>query len=402
MADPIEESFARTWRLLTVEKLRKSAGAIPALVLLFGAWLVWLGVGKISIYATSQNARIEAARYPEPIQASVDGVVISCNLALGQRVHDGEVLVRLNAQQYEIQLGEAQANMKADLGAIDALQQEIAAQEKAREAIAQLVDASTRAGHAKVAVTQTTQRFQQKEADVFKELSEKDLASKLDELKAERESATNRAQIRATSAQAAQDTSLQRATLFDRDVQIAALTKVLSDAQSRLDVLRSNIDSINFQIEGRMIRAHADGMLADIVPCTPGMTVTTQQRLATLLPDSEVRVVSSFKPEDAIGRIKPGQTATLRIDNYPWTQFGTVGGTVERIGSEPRDGLVRVELRVTRTNPAIPVVHGLTAVVEVQVERISPLQLLLRTIGRQVAPSTGPVTPAPATSGTEK
>jgi multidrug resistance efflux pump len=396
LVDPIEESFARTWRLLAIEKLRSSAGAIPALVVLFGAWLVWLSVGKISIYATSQKARMEAERYPEPIQAAVDGVAVSCNISLGQRVRDGEVLARLNAQQYELQLAEAQANMKADLGAIDALRQETVAQQRAREAIAQLVNASARAGHAKVAVSQTTERFQQKEADVLRELSEKDLASKLDELKAERENATSRAQVRATSAQAAQDTSLQQATLFDRDVQIAALTKLLSDAQSRVDVLRSTIDTINFQIEGRLIRAHADGTLADIIPCTPGMTITTQQRLATLLPDSEVRVVSSFKPEDTIGRVKPGQVAILRIDNYPWTQFGTVGATVDRIGSEPRDGLVRVELRVTRVNPSIPIVHGLTAIAEIQVERISPLQLLLRTIGRQVAPAQITANAAPA------
>lgn len=402
LAEQFEESFARTWRLLTFERVRSTGRAIPALVILFVAWLAWLVVGKISIYASSQQSRLETERYPEPIQAAVDGVISSCNLSLGQRVREGEVLVQLDARQYELQLGGAQANLKADVDAIEALDEEIAAQQRARDAISQLVNDSARAGHAKVTVSQTTERFQEKESEVLKKLNEHDLASKLDELKAEREHATNRAQVLATSAEAAQMTSTQRATLFDRDVQIAALTKVLTDAEAQVAVLSSTIESIKYEIQRRQVKASAAGALADVIPCTPGMTITPDRRLATLLPDSEVRVVALFKPEDAIGRVKPGQFATLRIDNFPWTQFGTVGATVERVGSEPRDGLVRVELRISKSNPAIPISHGLTAVSEIQVERISPLQLLLRTLGRQLTPppNTGG-TPAPvASSGT--
>ncbi len=389
--------------MVAVARLRSQSSSLAVLVVLFSAWVVWLVFGRVSIYASSQEAHFEADHFPQPIQAAVDGVVVMCNLSLSQRVHEHEVLLSLDARTYELQLLEAQANLKSDETAIAALQNEIAAQEKARDAIARLVGDSERVGHARVAISQTAERFQQKEAEVLKKLNEKELASKLDQLHAESENETTRAQVVASSAEAKQATSLQVATLFDRDVQISALNKVLTDAQSRHDVLLANIETINYEVERRRVRATAPGTLVDISPCVAGMTVTPDRKLATLLPDSRVRVAAWFKPEDAVGRVKIGQAATLRVDNFPWTQFGTVGATVERVGSEPRDGLVRVELAVTSPNPSIPIMHGLTAVTEIQVERISPFQLLLRTIGERIAPTGSSLDSSrkPAVAGSE-
>ena len=400
LADPLEDSFARTWRMVAVAKLRAQSTSLVVLVILFAAWLVWLVLGRVSIYASSQQAHFEADHFPQPIQAAVDGVVVMCNLSLSQRVHEHEVLLSLDARTYELQLLEAQANLRSDETAIVSLESEIGAQQKARDAIARLVNDSQRVGNARVAVSQTAERFQQKEADVLKKLNEKELASKLDQLHAESQNETTHAQVAASSAEAKQATSLQVATLYDRDVQISALNKLLTDAQSRRDVLLANIETTTYEVERRRVRATASGTLADISPCVAGMTVTPDRKLATLLPDSKVRVAAWFKPEDAVGRVQIGQSATLRVDNFPWTQFGTVGATVERVGSEPRDGLVRVELAVTNPNPSIPIMHGLTGVTEIQIERISPFQLLLRTIGERLSPTRSSPDPSGSSSAT--
>ena len=60
-----------------------------------------------------------------------------------------------------------------------------------------------------------------------------------------------------------------------------------------------------------------------------------------------------------------------------------LAATVSRVASEPRDGTLRVELEVDRSSSTrIPIQHGLTGTVEVEVERISPAGLLLRSLGR--------------------
>jgi membrane fusion protein (multidrug efflux system) len=94
-------------------------------------------------------------------------------------------------------------------------------------------------------------------------------------------------------------------------------------------------------------------------------------------------VIAEFQPADALGKVHPGQHATLRLQGFPWAQFGTVPAEVSRVAGDIRDGKVRVELAV---NPVagsrIPLQHGLPGSVEVEVERISPLALVLRSAGQ--------------------
>ena len=107
------------------------------------------------------------------------------------------------------------------------------------------------------------------------------------------------------------------------------------------------------------------------------------------------RVVAYF-PVSSVGRIRPGQAARLRLDGFPWTRYGLPEAAVVDVGTEPADGLVRVEMALTAGSaPAIPREHGLTGTAEVTVERLSPAQLVLRAAGRLL--TTKP-TPSAATT----
>jgi membrane fusion protein (multidrug efflux system) len=94
-------------------------------------------------------------------------------------------------------------------------------------------------------------------------------------------------------------------------------------------------------------------------------------------------VIAEFVPAAALGRVKAGQPARLRLTGFPWAQYGSVGAAVSSVGSEIRDGKVRVELTVRpEAASRIPAQHGLPGSVEVEVERISPAYLMLRAAGR--------------------
>ena len=86
-----------------------------------------------------------------------------------------------------------------------------------------------------------------------------------------------------------------------------------------------------------------------------------------------------------MGRIQTGQRARLRLEGFPWTEYGGVSATVSNVAGEPRSGRVRVELAVN-PDPAssIPLQHGLPGTIEVEVERVSPAVLLLRAAGRRL------------------
>jgi membrane fusion protein (multidrug efflux system) len=374
-------------------RLTRDAGLIGAAVLLLGGWFAWMVLGRVAIYAPAQQMKIESEKLPLHVEVPVEGVVVECSLTLGREVHENETLVRLDARSSELQRDQLQAQLAADQVTIDALQLQLDAQKKARNAVAELAKETQSAGRAKIAAAQTTLQFQQQQTAITERLRREALASELDMVKASGQAASLRAQAQAAAAQAALDSTSGRVTLSDRDVQIAALEKDLASARATEQIHRASLASTEYEIERRSVRALADGTLADITPCMPGLAVTPSQSLATLLPHANLHVVSFFRPEDAVGRVHPGQLARLRVDNFPWTQFGTVDAAVDRVGSEPRDGLVRVELDVTHPNPAIPLANGMTGSAEVEVERISPWHLLLRMGGQRISPPAQP--PAP-------
>jgi membrane fusion protein (multidrug efflux system) len=72
----------------------------------------------------------------------------------------------------------------------------------------------------------------------------------------------------------------------------------------------------------------------------------------------------------------------VRLEGFPWTQYGSTLARVSHVSGEVRDGQVRVELALdAASNNAIPFQHGLPAEVDVEVERLTPLQMILRSVG---------------------
>jgi membrane fusion protein (multidrug efflux system) len=100
--------------------------------------------------------------------------------------------------------------------------------------------------------------------------------------------------------------------------------------------------------------------------------------------------VAEFDPPAALGRIRPGQAARLRLKGFPWAQYGSIEGRVATVGNEIRDGRVRVECDVIGSAASlIPAQHGLPGSVEVRVEEISPAALALRVAGEWIGASRG-------------
>ena len=110
------------------------------------------------------------------------------------------------------------------------------------------------------------------------------------------------------------------------------------------------------------------------------------EKLGAIVPDGKLAVIAQFPPPAALGRVRSGQAARLRLQGFPWMQYGSVNATVTRVAGEVRDNSVRVELAVAGPSPgAIPLQHGLPGSVEVEVERVTPAELLLRSAGRMLA-----------------
>ena len=98
--------------------------------------------------------------------------------------------------------------------------------------------------------------------------------------------------------------------------------------------------------------------------------LTHNATVAQIVPDGELRIVASFRAA-AIGRIVPGQPVRLRLEAFPWADFGSLRGEVLRVASESVGGLIRVECSIDPASaPLIPCEHGLGGALEIEVEHV--------------------------------
>jgi len=66
------------------------------------------------------------------------------------------------------------------------------------------------------------------------------------------------------------------------------------------------------------------------------------EKIASILPSGTLVVTAQFPPDAAFGRIRRGQSATVRLEGFPWAEFGSVPATVARVAhgkGDRRDAL---------------------------------------------------------------
>jgi membrane fusion protein (multidrug efflux system) len=145
------------------------------------------------------------------------------------------------------------------------------------------------------------------------------------------------------------------------------------------------VDRLESELELRRVVAPVSGTVGEASNLKIGTVVSAGERLGAIVPGGSLKIVAQFQPADALGRIQTGQRARLRLDGFPWTQYGALSATVTRIANEVRDGLVRVELKPA-ADFQLALQHGLPGAAEVEVEQISPAALLLRVAGQALTP----------------
>lgn len=185
---------------------------------------------------------------------------------------------------------------------------------------------------------------------------------------------------------------------IDRQAHIAKLERTLADLRADAAMQEASIRRIEHELEQHLIRAPIDGRVAQAGKLRVGSVLQTAEVLGSIVPQGKVRAVAFF-PVATVGRVRAGQPARLRLDGYPWTQYGTLAAKVVAVGNEPIDGRVRVELvLVVASAPAIPLGHGLSGTAEVGIERASPAELVLRTVGKRLTTMQSHL-PAPIVEG---
>ena len=391
--------FSSTLRSLESEDVGGRGVLLLSIIVVAAACTIWMMVGKISVYAVSDRGRIEVDQTAHPVEPAVPGVIEKNVLELGIEVHAGDELIVLDSTSERIQLDQERARLTMNERVLGVVSRELAAERRGTDLQAQSAVVSQHAAHSRSQSAKVLADVAQQQNASIKALRDSDLASLGDALRSTGELATSQAAADQARIDIARIMLEQRTGTIDRAIRALRLEREQANLEGALAVSRTAIQQLEYDVRRRTIRAVIDGVIADVSPAPAGTAVVSGQKLATVVPLGRHRIVASYSPADAIGRVRPSQPAIVRLDGFPWAQYGTHHASVVQVASEPRDNTVRVELHVDQPNPKLPITHGLTGRVEIEVEQISPYAMLLRSLGALVTSPAPAQVPVPGRAG---
>jgi multidrug resistance efflux pump len=360
-------TFSRSLRSLEADGFRHSLSGLFLAASLLGVLGAWLGLARVAVYEVTDSARVELKSYPVEAAVASPHTVSASYLILGRVVQTGDILVKLAAASEEAKLAGEQARLTLQSQQHDRFQQALIqgqAAFSAAQAKAQAVfdEANTQYQNAEAAA-QAAEDQSAPGAPVLRGTANT-LHFALLQLQAQQQSQANSTLIR-----------------------LDALNHLALGLELDMAATQENINSLRAFLNEHTIRAPVSGRLGEIIDLQPGSVVSSGQRLAVIIPfQAGLRIVAYF-PVTALGRIQAGQPAHLRLNGFPWTQYGNISAQVVNVAQEARDGQLRVELTIL-PDPAspIPLQHGLAGTAAVEVERLSPAALVLRAAGQWLTP----------------
>ncbi|MCW5313996.1 HlyD family efflux transporter periplasmic adaptor subunit [Nostoc sp. KVJ3] len=109
--------------------------------------------------------------------------------------------------------------------------------------------------------------------------------------------------------------------------------KVILDNEQRLADVNSKISQSQLNVKYQELRAPVAGTVFDLQAKNPGFVATPTTKLLQIVPN-EKYIAEVFITNKDIGFVRKGMKADIRIDSFPYSEFGDIKGEVIGIGSD--------------------------------------------------------------------
>ncbi len=381
MASP----FSRTLRSLRSEQSAGWLVGLAALAFLFAGWLAWFTAARLPIYALSDDARLEVEQDVHPVSALAGGRIVEARAEVGKEVEVGEVLFELDSELERRRLDEEKARYQSLLKEIESLRVALTTERQGLGDSDNVTRAAIEEARARYEAEVAAAEAAEEKARRSLQLHEQGLTSDQELQEAQTEARKRRSEADAQRFMVERLRSDGRRESRDRQGKVDQIERELAELEGSAETSAATARRLEEEIARRLIRSPAAGRLGEVAKVRPGSVVAAGDRLATVIPESGLKVVANFPPSDALARVRRGQRAQMRLDGFPWTEYGSLPATVSRVSTEARDGRLRVDCAVTpAADSAIPLQHGMPGTLVVEIERVSPAELALRAAGKAV------------------
>ena len=322
---------------------------------------IWLSRQQVAIPVgfTSGKGRIEATEYG--IVTQRDGRIEAVLVAEGDRVAAGQVLVRMDVQDLQAELRQADALLRR-------------AREEKRQAFAQVSqkEADIKQSLSTIRLREDELALAKKDFERMQSLLQKDLIAKRQ---------FEEAQTRLRTAEAALAQEQAKKLMNEALVKQAAV--LIDQREAIIDAALANNQKIKAQISDGFLKSPVDGRVLDR-PAAPGELLAAGGKVLTVLNLDEV-YMTVFLPIEIAGRLSVGAEARIILDGAPrFVIPAAISLVAPRSQSTPKEveakdkrdkQLIRVTLKIAPdllTNIPEKVKTGLPGVAYVRLDANAP------------------------------
>jgi hemolysin D len=110
-------------------------------------------------------------------------------------------------------------------------------------------------------------------------------------------------------------------------------TKAILENEKHISEMDSQIRQAAQMLKYSDIKAPADGAVFEMKPSAPGYVANAAEPLLKIVPQEDLIAKVTITNQD-IGFLKPGMDVDVRVDSFPFSEFGDIKGTLVSIGSD--------------------------------------------------------------------
>jgi HlyD family secretion protein len=127
------------------------------------------------------------------------------------------------------------------------------------------------------------------------------------------------------------------AKIADNQKSIAAIdsqfSKVMVENQKRLAEVESQMSQAKLTVRYQDLRAPVSGIVFDLKAHAPDYVATLGQPVLKIVPKDNL-IAKVFVTNQDIGFVREGMAVDVRIDSFPFSEFGDIKGKITAIGSD--------------------------------------------------------------------
>ena len=96
---------------------------------------------------------------------------------------------------------------------------------------------------------------------------------------------------------------------------------------------KARVKELEFELKKAKLISPTDGTVFNLIPSNEGYFTSTGETLLLIIPEGDLEAKIFLSNKD-IGFVTPNMKAEIRVDAFPFTQFGSIEGVLKSIGQE--------------------------------------------------------------------